>query len=385
MPHLVISLNSDEGMMRRSALNFEHEIIEAIPAPSSFILQGRYKQHKDAILSGCYSHYRCWQELVRRGRSGVVLEDDAERVRHDIEYHVDTFPDDGFTLLGGAIRTPGAWEREQQEFVDTSQIMQIILGFSPGVNPVRDFRWTNSIAYFMPLKIAKKLIGIVDANPSFRIIDIWLSNLQVPQYLMWPNLFIDSERAISQLGSKDDHAHSDLYVCRFMREAMQRQGYTFPVRGGDWNAIWSPISMQPINASESSKKTKKKEEKPNKENEPVKEEAKSSSSSRQDACPWEQQRDAAMAYLRAGFLWLEDIVQDRPSIMPDGFQRLQEQMRSPIGFPGWEKRESKTDGLEPGLQSNAPLTSPAMSTTKRSLSSTSTSSCKRQKAKVIMT
>ena len=113
MPHLVISLASPEGMFRRSILNFEHDIAEAVDAPSSFTLLGRYSKNKDGILSGCYSHYCAWQELIRRGLSGVILEDDAQRVRHHIEHNLNSFPSDGFTILGGSIRTGGAWAREK--------------------------------------------------------------------------------------------------------------------------------------------------------------------------------------------------------------------------------------------------------------------------------
>ena len=179
MPHLVVSLASDEGLRRRQCLNFEHEIVEAQPAPMWLTLLGRYKKHVDAIRSGCFSHYLAWQELVRLGQSGVVLEDDAQRVRPDISYSSAMFPMDGFTLLGGAIRTPGAWARESSEFVENGRIMDVVTSLRPGVNRVQGFRWTNSIAYFLPLDVAKQLIALVDANPKMRIIDIWLNSQKV--------------------------------------------------------------------------------------------------------------------------------------------------------------------------------------------------------------
>jgi hypothetical protein len=237
MPHLVVSLASNEGFGRRQRLNFLHEIVEAQPAPMWLTLQGRYKKHLDAIRSGCYSHYLAWQELVRLGKSGVVLEDDAQRVRSDISYTSDMFPMDGFTLLGGAIRTPGAWARESSEFVENCKVMDILTSLRPGVNPVQGFRWTNSIAYFLPLNVAKQLIALVDANPKMRIIDIWLSLQKVPQYLMYPNVFIDSDSAVSQLGSEVSHSKIDLYICAYMREAMQQKGFNFPLRGGDYKVL----------------------------------------------------------------------------------------------------------------------------------------------------
>ena len=237
MPHLVVSLASNEGFGRRQRLTFPHEIIEAQPAPIWLTLLGRYKKHLDAIRSGCYSHYLAWQELVRLGVSGVVLEDDAQRVRPDITYSEDMFPMDGFTLLGGAIRTSGAWARESSEFVESGTIMDVLASLRPGVNPVQGFRWTNSIAYFLPLNVAKQLIALVDAKPKMRIIDIWLNSQKVPQYLMYPNVFIDSDSAVSQLGSEVSHSKIDLYICAYMRKAMQQKGFTFPVRGGDYQVL----------------------------------------------------------------------------------------------------------------------------------------------------
>ena len=243
MPHLVISLASPEGMFRRSILNFEHDIIEAVDAASSFTLLGRYSKNKDGILSGCYSHYCAWQELIRRGLSGVILEDDAQRVRHHIGYNLNSFPGDGFTILGGSIRTGGAWAREKEEFVDTCKIMDIVMGLTRGVNPIQGCRWLNSIAYFMPLEVAKKLVNIVDSNPKMQILDVWMGNQNVPQYLFFPNLYMDSDRTTSQLGTPPNKSQVDLYVCRYMREAMQERGCNFPARGGDESTLASPPNI----------------------------------------------------------------------------------------------------------------------------------------------
>ena len=89
----VISMDTDEGVRRRSLLNYDYTVVtgvSGIHAPSwmQSKFAGRHKDStKAATVGAFYGHYTAWSELVKRGDTGgLILEDDAFQCREDIDY-----------------------------------------------------------------------------------------------------------------------------------------------------------------------------------------------------------------------------------------------------------------------------------------------------------
>jgi len=43
---------------------------------------------------------------------------------------------DSLCLLGGVLRTPHAWDREKQEWIDSGKFVSLVSSFQAGVNPL---------------------------------------------------------------------------------------------------------------------------------------------------------------------------------------------------------------------------------------------------------
>lgn len=238
VPHLVISLaGSPEGARRRAQLNFEHAILWAhSEAPAWLQVHGRYKEPTlGAVRATFYSHYEAWRRLAEEGSPAVVCEDDAYLVRGG--YDVSDFPQDSITLLGGAVRTPGAWAREKAEFIDSGEFMALVASMKVGLNPIHQgFRWTNCLAYYVPAAVAPELVRLAQVEATkprggLRAVDIWLGKSGMARYLLFPNAFIDMDNARTQVSSPVEHRKADFYICANMRRASERMGIILPPRG----------------------------------------------------------------------------------------------------------------------------------------------------------
>jgi hypothetical protein len=124
------------GDKRRSQSNFKHEIFPAYsdkdPEPRDIvIMQGRAEEHTGTLpkqWAVFYSRYRCWQKLVVDRIEATTCEDDA-LAKDSATINTSDFPKDGITLLGGAVRTPGAWSREMPEFVKHLKFLEVVKSF----------------------------------------------------------------------------------------------------------------------------------------------------------------------------------------------------------------------------------------------------------------
>jgi len=241
-PIIVISLlNTSEGKSRRSKLNMKHELFTAFhwedSEPHTFIeVAGRAQEitgTKPRQRATFYSHYMLWKQVAEGSINTIIAEDDAILVR-DIDLTI--LSDDCITLLGGCIRTPGTWNREMAEFVETMKFLDIVKHFKPGLNNIDydNFRWTNCLAYYLPVNIARKLVDKVVADKhKVRPVDIWLGQTGFVQQLFFPNMFIDMDEAVTQVNSPKGHQKADFYICEFMRKWAMKQGINLSARGSN--------------------------------------------------------------------------------------------------------------------------------------------------------
>lgn len=175
-----------------------------------------------------------WQKIASEQRDAVVCEDDAV-LREGRIFNTSSLPQDGITLLGGCIRTPGAWARERSEFVENLKFLEIVKSFKPGINNITDeFRWTNCLAYFIPWNLAKELIQTVsDCHGKVRPVDIWLGQQPQMKYLYYPNVFIDMDNATTQVNIPKGHQKADFYICEYMRKAAMKKNIRLTTRGSN--------------------------------------------------------------------------------------------------------------------------------------------------------
>ena len=243
--HFVISLESPEGAKRKAQLNFMHSIFMAYPHTSSepkdfgIYMLGRAKEHTELAprqRATFFSHYKLWETISKNQADAVICEDDAILVESR-SIDISTLPRDGITLLGGCIRTPGAWSREKAEFVNNLKFLDIVKNFKPGINIIDydKFRWTNCLAYFLPWNMARHLVEdvrrILDEGKGFRPVDIWLGKNIWMKYIHYPNIFIDMDDSVTQVNSPKGHQKADFYICEYMRRAAAEQSIRLSKRG----------------------------------------------------------------------------------------------------------------------------------------------------------
>ena len=131
VPHLgvrtlLISMDSEEGAKRRASTNFAYERVVSGPgreAPQWMWqkMTSRCKGERFNATVGAFAgHYKAWEALGND--AGIVVEDDAELVRSMVD--VSALPQDAITLLGGVLRTPGTWEKEDEEWINNSAFIK---------------------------------------------------------------------------------------------------------------------------------------------------------------------------------------------------------------------------------------------------------------------
>ena len=245
-PIIVISLlNTSEGKSRRSKLNMKHELFTAFhwedsEPHTSIEVTGRAQEStgtKPRQRATFYSHYMVWKQVAEGSINTIIAEDDAILVR-DIDLTI--LSDDCITLLGGCIRTPGTWNREMAEFVETMKFLDIVKNFKPGLNNIDydNFRWTNCLAYYLPVEVAKILVKKVEATRTssgkfgVKPVDIWLGESGWVKQLIYPNPFMDMDDSKTQANSPKGHQKADHYICEYMRKSLSmKQGINLSARG----------------------------------------------------------------------------------------------------------------------------------------------------------
>jgi GR25 family glycosyltransferase involved in LPS biosynthesis len=250
-PILVISLNNEEGQKRKAQLNYEHTIFEAYDhlsnEPNNYLkMTGRGQETTGTAprqRAAFFSHYKCWQKVAEGNINTIIAEDDAILVRNR-RFDSTTFPDDSITLLGGCVRTPGAWAREKAEFIENiteqSNVLKVVMSFKEGLNDIdykKKCRWTNCLAYYLPVSVAKILVEKVqakqDSEGKFQVkaVDIWLGESGCVKQLFYPNPFMDMLDSVTQVNAPKGHQKADHYINEMMRKALLNKNIHLNVRG----------------------------------------------------------------------------------------------------------------------------------------------------------
>ena len=235
----VISLDTVEGNKRKNQLNFPHVKFKGYDhestEPDIIKMKGRGQEVTTTAprqRATFYSHMKVWQKIASEQRSAVVCEDDAIMLEGR-SFNTSSLQQDGITLLGGCIRTPGAWAREKSEFAENLKFLEIVKNFKSGTNIItNEFRWTNCLGYYIPLNLAKEFIQTAsDCLGKVRPVDIWLGQQSQMKYIYYPNVSVDMDNATTQVNSPKGHQKADFYICEFMRKAAMKQGINLSSRG----------------------------------------------------------------------------------------------------------------------------------------------------------
>ena len=238
---LVISMLTPEGEARRGKISYNFEHIVGLPgedAPqwlaSKFV--GRHKgANRSATIGSFFGHVTAWNRLLKLGdNGGLVVEDDARQCRPDIMYK--ELPENSLTLLGGTLRTPGSWDREQAEWLASGKFLTRLGEMHPGVNKLAPNKFTMAVSYYVPPGFAKKLLDVAKNCSSIRPIDAWLQRNGMVGYIHFPNIFTDDPTAKSQCGTNKKELVADLYCCEMMRTQAQKLGFILPATG-------APVSL----------------------------------------------------------------------------------------------------------------------------------------------
>ena len=132
---------------------------------------------------------------------------------------------------------------QASKFVDInkeSNILTIVTNLEQGYNDIdyKNFRWTNCLAYYLPVEVAKILVKKVEATRTssgkFRVkpVDIWLGESGWVKQLIYPNPFMDMDDSKTQANSPKGHQKADHYICEYMRKSLSmKQGINLSARG----------------------------------------------------------------------------------------------------------------------------------------------------------
>jgi hypothetical protein len=205
---LLISMDSEIGELRRSRLNWtpHGRIIgkKGDEAPEAFRRRFRFMHtardsSRRGIVGCAWSHICALQKIADEDlRDVIILEDDAKLVGPLPPLSL--LPQDAIVHLGGALRTPGTWARQRQEFPPEREA-EIWHGLREGLNPLEGFSIVGAEAYYVPnAKVATRILCVADA-PDVRMLhwDLFMRSRNLAPLLWFPNSFSASDEGHSQV------------------------------------------------------------------------------------------------------------------------------------------------------------------------------------------
>lgn len=136
------------------------------------------------------------QKVVARGLKDVVVcEDDAHRIRRLPAAR--RLSRDGITLLGGAIRTPGPWQSEEDDFRKSGACARVLRNMRTGVNEIDYdiYRWTGACSYYVPGPAAARAVldRLENRDEKLTHFDVWAARHRLVKYLYYPNVFKEAD------------------------------------------------------------------------------------------------------------------------------------------------------------------------------------------------
>jgi hypothetical protein len=138
----IISMDSEEGnkrkAMRGPLKDYESYVkgysYEEVPQNFIDAFQGRHRGDCRKNSIAClFSHAMCWTTIEKDGIPTIIMEDDSVMCR-TLDHQL--LDGNSLCLLGGVLRTPHAWNREKQEWIDSGKFVSLVSSFQAGVNPL---------------------------------------------------------------------------------------------------------------------------------------------------------------------------------------------------------------------------------------------------------
>jgi len=205
---LLISMDSEVGELRRSRLNWtpSERLVgqSGDAAPEDFRKRFRFlhtarESSRKGIVGCAWSHLCALRKIVDEGLEHVVvLEDDARLVSPLPP--LTSLPTDAAVHLGGALRTPGCWLRQREEFPPATEA-RVWSDLREGLNPLKGFSIVGAEAYYVPNAAVARQILLVAEAPSTRMMawDLFLRAHGLVRLLWFPNCFAASDAEHSQV------------------------------------------------------------------------------------------------------------------------------------------------------------------------------------------
>jgi hypothetical protein len=220
MPVFLISRETEEGARRRHSCNFEFQHVPAAAHEKlpdwlrDRMVRGRRTEASFLCALGCFhSHTEAWRAMG--AGAGIVAEDDARQIR-ELPAVWPLVP----CLLGGALRTKGAWSRERQEYYEAGTCVRELSSLRCGVFQVPG-KWTMSVAYYLPAGFAAVLLKSSESARSLCCVDVWLN--EHIRHGWFPNPFCDALFR-SQCMSPSKDLAADLFMNRQGRKSALSMG-----------------------------------------------------------------------------------------------------------------------------------------------------------------
>ena len=262
MKTYIISIpDSPEGIRRRSMrgkLGPNQEYTKGyqfheLPSEFAASFAGRHRGVcRESSIACLYSHIKVWAAIADSEEGCLVLEDDAEQVRHfDIELLTSSL---SVILLGGALRGKEPWNQEKATWISNGQYAEVISGLEKGLNNLSEvgarftgifiitiiiiviinfiiiamliiilMLMTGSIAYYMPPIQARVMMChieiLMEQGKKLRVTDIFMGSAPIHIKVLFPNPFAEMCNSVSQCNSPDKDGGCDLYMTREMQIA----------------------------------------------------------------------------------------------------------------------------------------------------------------------
>ena len=135
-------------------------------------------------------------------------------------------------MLAGALRAPGAWKNEDEEWLNSGSFLQALCSLKPGVNNIGECKFTCAMAYFLPPGMSRRLVQKVAQDAHISAVDIYMRKSGLMECLWFPNAYVESEGASTQTGTPNKCRAPDFYATSEMiGYAKKKLGFPFPPTG----------------------------------------------------------------------------------------------------------------------------------------------------------
>jgi len=227
----IINMNNEEGhrrRMMRGDLKPNEEYVtpcsyDDIPEIIKNSFFGRHKGvTRESSISCLWSHMRLWLEIGESGVGCLILEDDAMKVRSMTEQEVqEMVSQEAVMLLGGAIRTKGAWDAEREDYIESLNYQENAKSWKLGVNMLNGHKITGTLAYYMPAIQARVMTAYIsiclDSGKKLKVADVFLNSSPCVVKFRFPNVYAEGPGCSSQCGSPYKDLGADCYLTREMQ------------------------------------------------------------------------------------------------------------------------------------------------------------------------